>query len=223
MNRDRDCQSCTPSSQGQITNQTQASLEHYADFLSDEATIQLYQKDNNVVIEMDLGMVEPDNLDVSIEDGKLYISALEEHEQESEYGNYFYTESFERIVPLPEEINEQTATADFTNGLLTITLPVKAAGEISSTQTKEQRGPGRPKGSKNKAKSARKKETSGKVGRPKGSKNKRKVGRPKGSTMRHGKVGRPRKNRATQIPLITHTQENNQQNGQMQQTQQTQA
>lgn len=82
-----------------------------------------------VVVKLDLSGVDPDQVSLEVEDGVLRISGVRSDQRhpdavyqqmEIAYGR------FERMVMLPPEIDATKAHADYNNGFLEITLPVRA-------------------------------------------------------------------------------------------------
>jgi len=72
------------------------------------------------------GMEEKD-LEVSLIDGALTIKGEKREEHEEEKGDYYRSErqygAFERMIPLPSEVDADKAKASFKKGVLKITLP----------------------------------------------------------------------------------------------------
>jgi HSP20 family protein len=77
--------------------------------------------------------VEAKDIDVSVEDGTLTIRGEKKYErEENEKGRYRMERSygsFERSIPLPTEVDESKAKAEFKNGVLRLTLPKRAGAE----------------------------------------------------------------------------------------------
>jgi HSP20 family protein len=79
------------------------------------------------------GMDEAD-LDITLDRDSLIIKGEKKFEkEESEKDGYHYVErhygSFQRVVPLQVEINEDDVKANFKNGVLSITLPKTSNGQ----------------------------------------------------------------------------------------------
>jgi HSP20 family protein len=89
------------------------------------------------------GMTESD-VDVSVDDGMLTIRGQQQAERESEEKGYVLRErSFdriERVIPLPEQVEPDTAKATFKNGLLTVTIPKARDAQASTRHIQVQRG-----------------------------------------------------------------------------------
>jgi HSP20 family protein len=85
------------------------------------------QQGDNVVIRASMPGVNPDNIDVSIEDNVLTIRGESAHESEHKEGNYLMRErrsgSFYRALRLPDTVDTDQAHPFYEHGVLTITIP----------------------------------------------------------------------------------------------------
>lgn len=90
-------------------------------------TLDVFQKDNEIVIKSAIAGVTGKDLDISITSDTVSIKGTRKEEEKEKGKNYFYQElhwgSFSRTVILPEEVNADEARATLKNGVLTITLP----------------------------------------------------------------------------------------------------
>lgn len=90
--------------------------------------------DDEIVVVADVPGFEPEDIDVSVSDRQLRISAEHsaETEQEDEDTHYYRRERTQRAVSrtmtLPTDVDERKASASYENGVLTIELP-KTGGE----------------------------------------------------------------------------------------------
>lgn len=95
--------------------------------LGGDLAVDIYEKDNNIIAEMNLPGINPDNIEVSVEDNYLKISGSREESKEEKKKHYYSKEirrgSFERVVRLPSSVQRDKVLAEFKNGELTITLP----------------------------------------------------------------------------------------------------
>lgn len=87
----------------------------------------IYETENNVVAEFELPGVKPDDIEVEVKEGHLKVEAKTKKEKE-EKGKGFYKREigesiFKRIVPLPAEVQEEKAEAEYENGILRVTIP----------------------------------------------------------------------------------------------------
>ena len=92
--------------------------------------VDMYEDKNNIVIETQLGGIDPDKVDISIENNVLSIKGESEKKSEVDEKNYYRKEirrgSFYRSIPLPTKVDGDRATAVNEDGVLRITVP-KAA------------------------------------------------------------------------------------------------
>jgi HSP20 family protein len=83
--------------------------------------------DDSVVVTADLPGFEKEDIDLSIAGDALTIRAERDVDTESESDSYVRRErrhhSVRRTIPLPGEIREEDASASYTNGVLSVTLP----------------------------------------------------------------------------------------------------
>ncbi|KAF0967379.1 MULTISPECIES: Hsp20/alpha crystallin family protein [Gordonia] len=73
------------------------------------------------------GMDPDKNFDISVRDGRLTIKAEREERSEEGTRTEFHYGSFYRSVPLPEGAKEDDIDATYTDGILTVTMPVSEA------------------------------------------------------------------------------------------------
>jgi len=92
--------------------------------------VDVYQDKDNIVVETSLAGVDPENVDISVENDILTISGKSEKKTEIDEKNYYRKEirsgSFYRSIALPAHVLADKATASFDKGVLKIVLP-KAA------------------------------------------------------------------------------------------------
>jgi HSP20 family protein len=89
--------------------------------------VDVYQDKNNVVIEAQLAGIEPEKVDISIENDVLIIKGESEKKSEVEDKNYYRKEirsgSFYRSIPLPTHVIGDRASAEAKDGVLKIVVP----------------------------------------------------------------------------------------------------
>jgi len=99
-----------------------------------DLAVDVYEEKNNVVAKMNLPGVNPEKIEVSVEDNHLFIQGKREEEKEEKKKHYYSKEirrgSFERVVPLPNTVKKDQVKADYEKGVLTVTIP-KASGRKS--------------------------------------------------------------------------------------------
>ena len=81
-------------------------------------------------------------MDISVKDNVLTITASKESERKDETDMYCRRERFfgsvNRVLTLPGHINDQEASAELKNGVLTLTLPKRKDTAQSSRKIKVQ-------------------------------------------------------------------------------------
>lgn len=102
--------------------------------------------DSKLTVEAHLPGFEESDISVDVDRGALVIQA-ERHEQEEDKGKRYVVRessaSYYRRIALPEQADEDQATADFTNGVLKVTVPFKAvpaARKIMISPAKDSKG-----------------------------------------------------------------------------------
>ena len=92
-----------------------------------DLAVDVYEEKGNIVARMNLPGVDPEKVEVNVENGYLRISGSREEEKEEKGKHYYSREirkgSFERAVRLPGDVDEGKAGAEYENGVLTTTLP----------------------------------------------------------------------------------------------------
>jgi HSP20 family protein len=89
--------------------------------------IEVYQRDNDLVVRADLPGLKRDDVHVDITDADITISGERHHERESEREGLYRSErsygSFCRTIPLPEGAITDQAKATFKDGVLEVAMP----------------------------------------------------------------------------------------------------
>ena len=80
--------------------------------------------------------VDPDKIDITLEDNYLKISGVREEKKEEKGKNYYTKQisrgSFQKVVPLEYEVEEDKIEAEMENGVLKIEMPIKNFKEKES-------------------------------------------------------------------------------------------
>lgn len=105
-----------------------------------DLAVDVYEKNGNIIAEMNIPGVEPQKIDISIEGDILRLSGSREEEKETKDKNYYSKEiqrgSFERIIQLPSTVIAEKAEAQYKEGVLKITMPKKANKEGGKVKLK---------------------------------------------------------------------------------------
>lgn len=82
---------------------------------------------DEICVRLEIPGLEPENIQIRIEDGILVVSGEKRVAREEQQGRYHVTERaygrFERALPLPTEVDESRAAADYRHGVLIVRLP----------------------------------------------------------------------------------------------------
>lgn len=124
---------------GAATEETEVAMD---DTYSDEATeapaagyeeqegqltVDVFQDDENIIVQSTIAGVSPDDLDVSITNDMVTIRGERRRQYDADQEDYFYQEcywgTFSRSIILPVEIDADRAEAKIKNGILTIRIP----------------------------------------------------------------------------------------------------
>mgnify|MGYP001236616163 CR=1 FL=1 len=122
--------------------------ENWSDTLADHRDwvipLDIVRSEDNVTVHATLQGVNPDDIDVTVDDGVLSIKAETEADEERKDGDYVVRErrygKFHRSMRLPENVDADHAEPHYENGALTIKLPVaesKKAKQLKVTAGKE--------------------------------------------------------------------------------------
>ncbi|MCD6550359.1 Hsp20/alpha crystallin family protein [bacterium] len=98
----------------------------------------IYEKGDNVVAEVELPGVDPKNIEVEVKDNILKVEAQTETKKEEKKKGYYRKEIsrgyFQRSVPLPVEVMDEKAEAEYSDGILTVTIPKLKKSEKKETK-----------------------------------------------------------------------------------------
>lgn len=90
----------------------------------------VFVREEDLVVRVELPGVEPDDLKLTIEDGYLVIRGERKREEEVTEDAYYRMEAaygtFERFIPLPEKLEEHEIEAVYADGVLKVTVPAAA-------------------------------------------------------------------------------------------------
>ncbi|MBA3047841.1 Hsp20/alpha crystallin family protein [Patescibacteria group bacterium] len=105
--------------------------------------VDVYEDKNNVIVETQLAGVDPEKVDISIENDVLSIKGESEKKSEVEDKNYYRKEirrgSFYRSVPLPAHVLGDKASAAAEDGVLKISIPKAPETKPRSIKIKTKR------------------------------------------------------------------------------------
>lgn len=95
--------------------------------------LNIYQKDNDLIVEAALPGIRPEDVEVTVSGRTLTIRAERKEAKETKEEDYFYREMkagrFHRQVMLPADVQAEKAEASYDNGVLRLRLPMTAAAK----------------------------------------------------------------------------------------------
>jgi HSP20 family protein len=96
-------------------------------------TIEVLRRQHELVVRAELAGLEPEDINVTVEDGQLTIWGERQQEQAEQNDGFVRSErsygAFYRTLPLPDGADADHITATFRNGVLEVTVPVSAPKE----------------------------------------------------------------------------------------------
>ncbi len=102
-----------------------------SDWLEDEdegqLSVDVYQDETSIIVKSTIAGVNPEDIDISIDNDMLTIRGERRHEEEINEEDYYYQEcywgAFSRSIILPTEVKAEEVEATLKNGVLTVRLP----------------------------------------------------------------------------------------------------
>ena len=92
-----------------------------------QLTVDVYQTPDDIVVRSAIAGVKPEDIDVNVTPDSITIRGSRELERSAEGTDYLYQECywgrFVRSIILPQEIDPESASVTFKNGILTVHLP----------------------------------------------------------------------------------------------------
>ena len=100
-----------------------------------QLSVDVYQDKNNVIIKSTIAGVEPEDVDISVDNDMVTIRGRRSKDLTVEEDDYFYQEcywgSFSRSIILPVEIVPDKIDATIKNGILTVKLPKAGKKDVN--------------------------------------------------------------------------------------------
>ncbi len=89
--------------------------------------VDVYQTESDVIVKAEIPGVAKEDLELYIDDNSLRLSGTTKREQELNEENVYRTEryygSFSRTIPFPVAVKPDEATAEYRDGILSVTVP----------------------------------------------------------------------------------------------------
>jgi HSP20 family protein len=91
--------------------------------------VDIYENGDNLVLKAELPGINPDDVEIRVEDNTLYLKGERKFEKDVKEQNYHRVErsygTFTRSFSLPNSVDADKVTANFKDGILTLTMPKK--------------------------------------------------------------------------------------------------
>lgn len=88
--------------------------------------VDMFRRGDDLMVRADLPGLTGSDISVEVEDGVLTIRGERKHEAEEDRDGYYWSErsfhSFARSIPLPEGVDEESASASFKDGVLEVKM-----------------------------------------------------------------------------------------------------
>ncbi|MEE9285319.1 MAG: Hsp20/alpha crystallin family protein [Dehalococcoidia bacterium] len=99
-----------------------------------------YETPDEVVIQADLPGVAPDQVEITVENGRLSIRAERQRQDEHQRARWLVRElghgEYVRSVVLPDTVDDDKAHASFQDGVLTVRIPKREAAKPKQIKVK---------------------------------------------------------------------------------------
>ena len=112
---------------GPVATKPHMIQKEYSDDSEGQLTVDVFQTPSEIVVESAIAGVKPEDIDVNVGHDSVTIKGSRHREKEVKDEDYLYQECywgrFSRSVILPQEVDPESATVSFKNGILTVRLP----------------------------------------------------------------------------------------------------
>ena len=90
-------------------------------------SVEVSEKEDEILIRAEIPGLDPQDIDVSVENNNLILRGEKKREKKDEKENYVHMECsygiFNRVIPLRSEVDKDKVSANYKNGVLSIKLP----------------------------------------------------------------------------------------------------
>ncbi|MFA5107298.1 MAG: Hsp20/alpha crystallin family protein [Patescibacteria group bacterium] len=109
---------------------------------SGQLAVDVYQTPKDIVIKSTIAGVQPEDLDITINNDMVTIKGIRRKEEVVADEDYIYNEchwgGFSRSIILPVDIKEDRVKANLKNGILTIVLPKAGKSKVRVVEVHEE-------------------------------------------------------------------------------------
>jgi HSP20 family protein len=104
------------------------------------APTEVFDRDGETVVKMELPGMEMNDIDISVADGVLTVKGEKKHEEETKEKDYYLSErtygAFSRSIAVPKDLEASDIGATYHNGVLEISLPKPAEKKAKKVEVK---------------------------------------------------------------------------------------
>jgi HSP20 family protein len=108
-------------------------------------SVDIYENKDQIVLEAELPGMKQDDFELTVENNVITLRGEREFEKKEESDNYHRVErsygSFTRSFTLPQTVSAEGATAEYTNGVLRVTLPKREETKARRIQVNNESAP----------------------------------------------------------------------------------
>ncbi len=105
-----------------------------------EPAMNLYETDKEVIAELNLPNIDPEKVQVTVENQVLHVTGTTEEKKEEKKKGYWRKEirsgSFERAVQLPVPVKEEKTEASYEKGVLKVVMPKQSEPKKKAIKVK---------------------------------------------------------------------------------------
>lgn len=103
--------------------------------------LDIWEKDGNFKVRAAVTGIKPEDVSINVEDGVLTITGETRQDEEIKEAKVYRKECsvghVTRSIRLPEHVDVEKGEADFENGFVTVTFPVKPSAQPRSIEVKK--------------------------------------------------------------------------------------
>jgi HSP20 family protein len=108
--------------------------------------VDVIENNNDITVKVEMPGFSPENVEAQVEGNALILRGRYNQDNEKTEGQYHLQErrqgSFSRVVPLPSDVDTETARAEFDNGVLTLTLHKRPSSQRKQINITAKNGAG---------------------------------------------------------------------------------
>ncbi|HEY5885018.1 MAG TPA: Hsp20/alpha crystallin family protein [Pyrinomonadaceae bacterium] len=108
-------------------------------------SVDIYENKDHIILEAELPGMKQDDFELTVENNVITLRGERQFEKKEDSDNYHRVErsygSFTRSFTLPQTVSAEGATAEYTNGVLRVTLPKREETKARRIQVSNESAP----------------------------------------------------------------------------------